>query len=180
MNFIDYYRTVVGRVKIVPKHKSLFMKFLSLCLRVTNKVHLTNIGDFYDYVTTVGNTIYGPPSWNEGMIPNSTLLHELTHVLESKSFRFYYLQYLLSKNKRALFESICIQTEMLYQPHITHDMKYWEKRAHDLERYGCEYAYSYQLIKERALEVMNGTPNRCAIRVYTAYRTWFNLELEKN
>lgn len=170
MGFARYFNVNVCRVRIVRKEESKFMRFLAACLWLTDKLGITNIGDFYGYVTTIGYTIYGPKGWDMDMPVNRTLLHELTHVTQHHIHGLKYsLLYLLSSNKRAYYESVCVQTEMMHSLTVC-TPKAIEYRAQKLVKYGCKYERALSELKTRAIELEHQKPQRCSKEVINAYQ----------
>lgn len=172
MPFPRYFDKYVTSVKIVQKSKSWFMRLLASCLWVLNQLKVTAIKDFMGgYITTIGNTIYGSGNWSMSMTTTTTLMHELTHVCEGKLDPLYSVKYLFSANRRAFYESVCIQTEMLYDRDLR-SANYATKRARFLVAYGVPFKTALEECIKRLDEVKTGRPQLAASMVFDAYNAW--------
>lgn len=172
MSFPRYFDETVALVKIVQKSKSWFMRFLSGCLQLLNKMKVTAIDDFMNnYVTTIGHTIYGGEGWSMDMEVSSTLMHELTHITERELDPWYDLKYLLSPKCRAFYELTCVQTEMLFKPE-RQTAEYVEQRAQFFAAYGIPLDISLREGLARLDELKIGRPQPAASMVFDAYKAW--------
>jgi len=74
------------RAKIVRKDKSLFMKIIFSFLFFTGIDYINN------FITTIGCTVYVPPSWDNGDYSDyskyAVIRHERTHMRQFRSWPF--------------------------------------------------------------------------------------------
>lgn len=88
-NFEELWKDVkkeFPRAKIVRKDKSLFMKIVFSLLFFTGIDYINN------FVTTIGCTVYVPPSWDEGGYSEyrkySVIRHERVHMRQFRLWPF--------------------------------------------------------------------------------------------
>ena len=88
-NFENLWKEVIEefpKAKIVRKDKSLFMKIIFSFLFFTKIDYINN------FVTTIGCTVYVPPSWDEGEYSEyrkyAVIRHEREHMRQFRSWPF--------------------------------------------------------------------------------------------
>ena len=95
----------IDNIKIVPKDKSLLMKFTSLIINFFNKEYMDS------FVTTIGKTIYIPRRLYNDLLNNQSQLelmeifsHELQHIYDNKKLKFLFpILYLFPQILSVLF-----------------------------------------------------------------------------
>lgn len=140
-DFITFFSTENQvNTRLVRKDTSILMKFLKWCLKITDGLSITAIGDFSKYSTTVGRTIYTSQviidqctGMDAHPVPSPHILHELTHVLMWSPA--YAIRYLLSKSYRIEVEVACFLTEMSCSS-SARSVDYVNSRAGMLMAYG--------------------------------------------
>lgn len=168
--FLEYFNNTVHPIKLIDKKQSSFMRFLGWCLSVTNALRLSDIEDFLGaWCTTISNKIYDHPGWPWAKLASPLVVHELCHVL---LWGFWYaVTYVLSKKKRLLYESTCIQAEMLCFPH-TRTEESINRDVSRLKGYGIPEKLSRTALTQRLVEVLEGRPQPAARQVWRAYDSW--------
>lgn len=173
--FPKYFDREVSPLKVIDKRKSWFMKAVNIFLTITNSLKITSIKNFMsDYITTIGHRVYGGPGWAMTMNVNTTLLHELVHLIGFKNDGFlkYSWRYLTSKRWRAKYESICVQVELLWLGDAYQDMVEINRRCVDFIPYGIPAPIMYNELHDRLEEIRAGKPHRDAQIVIEAHNKW--------
>lgn len=175
-SFIEFFNETAFRVEIVDKRKSFLMRLANLFLALTNKLNITDVENFMTgYITTIGQRIYGTAlhGWNEEMLPNGVLLHELTHAagFRREGFLKYSLKYLFSKKWRAKYESYCVQAELMYNPSLQTQANL-ERRALHFIPYGIDLITIHKELQARLDEINHNNPHPDARTVVGVYKLW--------
>lgn len=171
--FLRHFSETVTPVKVIQKDTSLLMRLIAWGLSVLTKMKIVDfpVERFMnEYITTIGSTIYAGPNWSMDMEPNTTVLHELTHVLQFQR-TWMELEYLISKKRRSYYESSADQSWMIvYQDRAT-DQRF-EQKASSFERYGIPRDTIIADLKQRRLEVQEHHPQPEPDRVAHCFITW--------
>lgn len=176
-SFPEYFNANVAKLRIIDKKRSWFMRLVNFGLTLTNALKLSSIEDFMTrYITTIGHVIYASEErggWSMQMDPNTTLMHELTHLMgfHNDGFIRYSWRYLTSKRWRAEYESRCVQAQMLYDP-SKQTIDHISKRAQHFVPYGIQYEVMAEELHKRLTEIEEGKPHKDARQVVEAYESW--------
>lgn len=172
--FTQYFSRTVTKVRVVSKHDSWLMKAVASILVFLTKLKVVDFPRdkfMNDYTTTIGRTVYSGHMTDESK-PNSLVRHEFCHALQWAVHRLgFSLSFLLSKKKRAYWESQACQTSMLM------DISRWTEgrmtqQATQLVGYGCDYQQALNELRERKAEVERDEPTELAKRVHVAAVLW--------
>lgn len=182
MTFTEYFSKNVTPVQIRPKKDSTFMKFLGGCLSVVRVfgVNVPNKKEFMEnYTTTIGDTIYSD-NWPEE--PTELVVHELCHVLQFKE-KYMRIRYMTSPFKRMVYESECVQTEILCFPDRSRGGAWMERRIRQFVGYGINEGIVRRLLRSRIEAVVERETRpeglgKNARRVHEAYLAWRTMENE--
>lgn len=175
MRFIKFYHTYGKKLRLVDKKKSWFMKTINWFLMLANKMNMASIQDFMTgYVTTIGRTIYASPAWTMEFPEKPVTVHELCHV-EQWSL-WYAITYVLSKKKRMLAESTCVQAAMMCFPEEYEvgiiDIDKIRCIAKNFVPYGIPLELCVSQLIARQQEVINGNPQRAAANIRALWLQW--------
>lgn len=176
--FPRYFSDNITKVRIISRHKSWFMRLCGFGLSITNALRLSKIENFMNgYITTIGRTIYGKSDWSMDMEFSSILLHELTHVMlrVMRGIFKYDLEFLLSKDKRAYFESICCQAQMMQAMAVGKEgytPMALERRAMHFVPYGIIFTVMLKELSDRYTEILDDRPQPEAFTVVEAWKSW--------
>lgn len=170
--FAEYFNEHVCSFQAVPKSKSILMKIIAGILWLANKLKITNIQDFMgNYATTLHATIYWPekdPNVGDG----SRFRHELTHVMEWKYRGSRYdLEYFFNKKKRAFYETICVQTNMILDK-TKQTQSYIISLIPSFVAYGIPKEIVRKELNDRLTEVLENRPQVEAAVVADAHRAF--------
>lgn len=175
MHFLEYFNEYVDRIQLVRRKDSLLMWIIHYVLKFANlftRKELAN-GDFIkSYTTTIGNTIYSSPAWDTTKSVNTTIVHELTHVLQ-RGAKFYVL-YVISAKMRLYYESEAFQTELLCfveNPNRI-SLEAIKRRAIFLETYGIDKNDAFIELEKRVSEVRRGEPKEIPLTIKNALESW--------
>ena len=178
--FIIYFSKRISPVRVVNKKRSPVMHIISFFLTILTKLGVVKFSKkefMEDYVTTIGRTIYGP-DWSVDMEPNTTVLHELVHVLQFKRFWMEF-QYLFSKKWRSYYESSADQVWMITHPEKLNN-NVIEKKAIQFTKYGIPYAMILEDLKKRRVEATLSNYQPEAKKVAFCFIEWRNLCLNNS
>lgn len=171
-SFIQYFNRCVTRVVVLPKTSSNFMLKLGDILNIASAFGITDINKaqfLSQYTTTIGDTIYSNILTVESA-PSPLMIHELCHILQFL-YKKMPIQYVVSRQSRAYYESEAIQATMLAFPE-TFNSNYIDKRVLHLKAYGIPARVAELAIRDRIGEVeRNKVPDRPR-RVNDALRAW--------
>lgn len=171
MNFLAFFNATVCRVKIIEKKKSPLMWIIAGILWLSNLFRITHTDPFLSsYITTLHNRIYWPGPLNNAAQPSTGLLHELTHVMEWKLRGLRYdFEYIFNTSKRAYYESVCVQTEMLLDPK-RQNHAHVSSRIPQFVKYGIPSYIIHNELAKRLAEIQ--TPQIEAKTVVDAFNDW--------
>ena len=171
--FLQHFSEVVAPVKIVQKDKSWLMRLVAWTLSVLTKMKIVDFPRekfMNEYITTIGQTIYAGPSWSLGMEVTTTVLHELTHVLQFQR-TWMEIQYLASDKWRSYYESSADQAWMIVYPERATD-DCLERKATSFESYGIPHTAVLEDLKRRRLEVKESRAQPEAQKVAYCFIEW--------
>jgi hypothetical protein len=171
--FLQHFSEVVAPVRIVQKDKSWLMRLIARALSVLTKMKIVDFSKemfMNEYITTIGRTIYAGPSWSMDMEVTTTVLHELTHVLQFQRV-WMEAQYLASNKWRSYYESSADQAWMIVYPERATD-DCLERKATSFERYGIPRVVILEDLKQRRLEVQENRTQPEAQKVAYCFIEW--------
>lgn len=180
-SFPLYFSTMVYRIRIVPKSKSRLMRIINAILWLSNKLGITNIRGFMtEYATTIHRVIYWPDDQaGMHMEPDDRMLHEMTHTLEYKYRGARYdLGFIFVPRLRALYETICVQTNMLLDPRKA-TQAYIISRIEQFVNYGIRKSIVRKELNDRLLEVTEGCPQLESQETANAYKEWLAMKRDR-
>jgi hypothetical protein len=169
---------MVYAVKIVPKSKSRLMRIINGILWLSNKLGITNIRGFMtEYATTIHRTVYWPDDQaGMHMEPNDRMLHEFAHTLLWKYRGLRYdLGFIFVPRLRALFETICVQTNMLLDARKA-TQAYIVGRIEQFVNYGISKEIVRKELNARLTEINEKCPQLESQETAEAYKAWLAMK----